>query len=85
LARPPRLELLGHRPEQLVGQHLVPAGALQADALGGLHIAPDRLAVGLHQLGDPSVAMALQPQPEDLAHLNHGNLPEQRQHLLVAS
>ena len=36
----------------------------------------DRLAVRCDQHSDPSIAAAIQPQPQHLTNLEHGDLPE---------
>ncbi len=83
--RPPRLAVavgavradpLDHLADQLVGELLLPAGAVDPELDGGGDVAPGRLAVDADPLGDGALALTPQPAPERLSDLDHRDLPE---------
>ena len=73
---PVRAHPLDQLADQLVGELLLPAGALDPEFHGGGDVAPGRLAIDPHPLGDRTFALAAQPPPECLSDLDHRDLPE---------
>jgi hypothetical protein len=72
---------LDHHADQHVGQLLLATVPNQPGRLTGGHVAADRLAVQPHQPLDRPDALASQPQPQNLSHLEHANLPERHRRL----
>src|SRR3546814_2665359 len=66
---------LDHLTQQQVGQLLLTAGPVQAEFLGGLDVAADRLAVHPRQPADRPQPFAPPPQPPDLSYFEQANLP----------
>jgi hypothetical protein len=73
---PMRPHPLNHLTDQHIGQLVLVAGPVQAELLGGLHVAADRLAVHPRQPADRPQPLTTQPQPQHLSHFEHANLPE---------
>lgn len=74
-AHPKRTDLLHDLPEQPVIKLGFTTFTGQPDGLGRLDVAADRLTVHLRELRDRAVALAPQPQPQDLRDLEHPDLP----------
>ena len=73
---PVRAHAFDELSDQLVGQLVVTARAIEAERLGGLEVAPHRLAVDAHTLGDRPFPRTLQPESQQLLDLHHRYLPE---------
>ena len=71
-----RADPLDHLADQLVGELLLAAGALDPELHGGGDVAPGRLAVDADPVGDGALALTLQPAPQRLFDLDHRYLPE---------
>jgi hypothetical protein len=67
---------LHHRTDELVSQLLLAASADQTPLDGRCHIATHGLAVESRQPLRRPDALATQPQPQHLSHLEHTHLPE---------
>jgi len=65
-----------HIADELIGEGSLTMLPGQAGGLGGLHVAPDGLAVDPGQAGDRPQPVSPDPQPEDLPDPCHGHLPE---------
>ncbi len=74
-----------HRPDEVVAQlpFLIALGQARVDRR--LDLAADRLAVHPEHPRDLPQAVPAQPEPQDLACLDHRHLPEHFPHLLVDS
>ena len=73
---PVRAHPLDQLADQLVGELLLPTAALETELQGGSDVAPGRLAIDPHPLGDGAFALTPQPPPERLFDLDHRDLPE---------
>ena len=73
---PVRAHPLDQLTDQLIGELILPARALDPELHGGGDVAPGGLAIHPHRPGDGALALTSHPMPERLFDLDHGDLPE---------
>ena len=73
---PVRAHPLDQLADQLVGELLLPAAALDTELHRRGDVAPSRLAIDPHSQGDGAFALTPQPAPQRLSDLDHRDLPE---------
>ena len=71
-----RSDRLDQPADQLVGELLLAASAVEAEFDGGRDVAPRRLAVDADAPGDGTLPLTPHPAPERLSYLDHCDLPE---------
>ena len=71
-----------HRADELVAELNVTTSAVQPQPDRRLDHSRDRLAISRHELSDPSIGPAIEPQPQHLTDFEHGDLPERHMHRL---
>jgi hypothetical protein len=67
---------LDHLADELIGELILAATAIQAAGDGRLDVSPHGLAVDLGQPLNGAQSLARQPEPEHFSDLEHSNLPE---------
>ncbi|MGI8707518.1 MAG: hypothetical protein ACR2LG_04895 [Actinomycetota bacterium] len=74
--RTPGSDRIDDLTEELVGELVLGIAALQAGFLRGVDVARHGLAIRLSETRHRALAVAQQPQPQDLFHSDHRYLPE---------